>query len=374
MENNLAIVLNGGGARASYQAGALRAMYEIIKKDQHLFDIITGNSAGAINAAFLASSARDWAVSTQYLSDFWRRIKPEDIFDVSHVTMTKISARWVKGTLFKNTGDGEAYNSVLNTAPLKKLLNREIDFAAIHPLIKAKALSAIALSSTNYYSGSNVIFFDGPPSISEWSKADRFSKRTEINCDHVMGSSAIPLFFPPVKINQSFYGDGCIRLSAPLSPAIRLGAQKIITIGIRHKSPTEQLIQLSFAPNSVPQISQVAGVMMDAIFLDSLESDIERIEKMNLMADIMGEKSPEKRIPILSLFPSRDLGSMTEKLGEHLPTLLRYFLRSIGVSGKSGLDLLSYLAFDSSYTEQVVELGYEDTLKRKIEILAFIES
>lgn len=374
MASKLAIVLNGGGARASYQAGALRALYEIIKKDQNLFDIITGNSAGAINAIFLASSARDWGSATQYLSDFWRRIKPEDIFDISHYTMTKIGSSWVKGTLFKSNFPGDPYNSVLNTEPLKKLLIREIDFTEIKPLIESKLLNAVALSTTNYYSGSSVVFFDGDKKIEEWEKMDRFSIRTDIRVEHVMASSAIPLFFQPAKIDNSYYGDGCIRQTTPLSPAIHMGAKKLITIGIRHKHPTAKMKELALKPNPAPQISQIGGVMMNAIFLDSLESDVERLEKINTMVELMGRHSPRKHIPILSLVPSRDLGGMTEKLNNELPTLLRYFLRSIGVTGKSGLDLLSYLAFDSSFTEQVVELGYEDTIKRKSEILTFIDS
>ncbi|MEA9355889.1 patatin-like phospholipase family protein [Bacteriovorax sp. PP10] len=373
MRDKLALVLNGGGARACYQAGAVRALYEIIKKDQNLFDIITGNSAGAINATFLSSAARDWGSATQYLSDFWQRIYPEDVFDMDHFTMTKLGTSWLKDTIFKSTNIGN-FNSILNTAPLKKLLSREIDFGEIRLLIESKLLSSVALSTTNYYSGSSVVFFDGDKKIPLWSKPSRFAIRGELGVDHVMGSSAIPLFFPPAKINESYYGDGCIRQTTPLSPAIHLGATKIIAIGIRSPRSMNQIIEMSLTPNAMPQISQIGGVMMNAIFLDSLEADLEMLEKMNLLVKIMGEKSPRKNIPILSLIPSRDLGEMTAKLDEKMPTLLRYFLKSIGITGRSGLDLLSYLAFDSSYTQQVVELGYEDTMKRKKEILIFVDT
>ena len=374
MENKLAIVLNGGGARGSYQAGALRALYEIIKKDQNLFDIITGNSAGAINAIFLANNARDWGSSTQYLVDLWKRIKPEDVFDISHYTMGRIGARWVRGSLFKETSAGILLNGILNTEPMKKFLIREIDFKELHRLIEEKLISAVALSTTNYYSGSSVVFFDGEKKIQEWSKADRFAIRTELKVEHVMGSSAIPLFFPPAKIAHSYFGDGCIRQVTPLSPAIHLGAKKIIAIGIRHARSQEKIKEFTLQSNPPPQFSQIAGVMMNAIFLDSLDADIERLEKMNIMVAIMGKHSPWRHIPLLALNPSRDLGGMTKTLNDELPKFLRFFLSSIGVSGISGLDLLSYLAFDSSYTEQVTELGYEDTLARKNEILSFIGS
>lgn len=371
MREQLALVLNGGGARASYQAGAVRALYEIVKKDQNLFDIITGNSAGAMNATFLSSAARDWGVATQYLSDFWQRINPDDVFDMEH--FMKFGTNLLKDTIFKSTNKGN-FNCLLNTTPLKKLLSREIDFKEIRLHIESKLISSVALSTTNYYSGSSVVFFDGDSNTPLWGKPSRFAIKEELTVDHVMASSAIPLFFPPAKIMDSYYGDGCIRQTTPLSPAIHLGATKLIAIGIRAELPMDTVIEMSITPNNMPQLSQIGGVMMNAIFLDSLEADLEMLEKMNKLVRIMGEKSPYREIPVLSLIPSRDLGAMTAKLNEKMPTLLRYFLKSIGITGQSGLDLLSYLAFDSSYTHQVVELGYEDTIKRKADVLKFIDS
>ncbi|MGZ3809092.1 MAG: patatin-like phospholipase family protein, partial [Bacteriovorax sp.] len=159
-DQKLAIVLNGGGARGSYQAGVLRALYEIIKKDQNLFNIITGNSAGAINASYLASSARDWGSSTQYLVDLWKRVKPEDVYDISQYTMTKLGSRWVKGTIFRSSGTEDPINGILNTDPLRTLLEREIDFKEIRQHISENLVSAVAVSTTNYFSGASVVFFD----------------------------------------------------------------------------------------------------------------------------------------------------------------------------------------------------------------------
>jgi NTE family protein len=374
MENKLALVLNGGGARGSYQAGALRAIYEIIKKDQLLFDIITGNSAGAINAIYLANNARDWGSSTQYLVDLWKRIKLDDVFDIGPYTMGKLGTRWMKGSIFKSANPENPLNGFLNTDPMKKLLAREVDFKELHQLIEEKLISGVALSTTNYYSGSSVVFFDAEKSIPEWSKSDRFSIRTELKIEHAMASAAIPLFFPPIKIAKSYYGDGCIRQVTPLSPAIHLGAKKIIAIGIRNQRSQEAIKEFTLKTNLAPQFSQIGGVMMNAIFLDSLDADVERLEKMNIMVAIMGKHSPWKHIPILALNPSKDLGGMTKKLNDEMPKLFRFLLSSIGIVGLSGLDLLSYLAFDSSFTEEVTELGYEDTMARKNEILAFISS
>jgi NTE family protein len=372
MDEKLAIVLTGGGARASYQAGALRALYEIIKKDQSLFDIITGNSAGAINAGFLASNARDWGSSTQYLVDLWKRVKPDDIYDISQLALGKIGTKFFRGTLFKSD-DPSPVNGILDTSPLRKLLTREVDFGEIKHLIESKALWAVAISTTNYFSGASVVFFDGDQSIESWEKFDRMSIKTDLNVEHIMGSSAIPFFFQPIKIGPSYFGDGCIRQTTPLSPAINMGARKIISIGIRYQRSVDIMKEQTMRLNNIPPMSQVGGVVMNAIFLDSLDADVARLEKMNSISAMMGKHAPYINIPILNLKPSRDLGLMTEKLNKELPTMLRYLLRGIGVSGQSGLDLLSYLAFDSSYTMQVVELGYEDTMARKKEILAFID-
>jgi NTE family protein len=373
METRNAIVLNGGGARASYQAGALRALYEIIKKDQNLFEIITGNSAGAINAAYMASNAEDWGASTQSLLDLWKRIKPEDVYDLSHYTMTKLGTKWMKGTFLRTEDGKDSINGLLNTDPLRKTIEREMDFKKIKEHFALGNLNGLSLSTTNYYSGASVIFFDGTDVVEERSKPDKIIMRTEIKAEHVMASSAIPLFFSPVKINGSYFGDGCIRQITPLSPAIDLGAKKIIAISIRHQQTVEGMVEKTLKRNPVPQLSQVAGVMMNSIFLDSLDADYERLSKINTIVELMGPKSPWRYIPILMLKPSRDLGVMTEKLNKELPTMLRYFLRTIGVTGQSGLDLLSYLAFDSSYTEQIAELGYEDTLKQKKRVLNFID-
>lgn len=372
MQNRIGIVLAGGGARGSYQAGALRALYEIIKKDHRLFDIITGNSVGAINTVALATNARDWGSGTQYLVDLWNRIRVEDVFDIDTATISSLGLRWVS-TILGAEGASNPFNHLLSTNPLRNLLLREIDFKEIHQLIEDKLLTAISLSTTNYYSGSNVIFFDGEQSIGTWENIDRFAIRTRLEIEHVMSSSAIPVFFPPIRIKDSYYGDGCIRQTTPLSPAIHLGATKIIAIGIRNQFSSEKIHEIITMPNPNPTMGQVAGVLMNAIFLDSMNTDVERLQKMNTLAQSGGNIYHWKYIPLLSLRPSKDLGILTEKMGKELPKLLRYLFRGIGVSGKTGLDLLSYLAFDSKYTAEVVELGYNDTIERKEEILKFIQ-
>lgn len=371
MGSKLGLVMTGGGARAAYQVGVVRAIYEILKKDQHLFDVITGNSAGAINSTYLASNAKDWDTSTANLMDLWKRIKPQNVFDLRAKTITELGLKWLGGTVLGGmTPKGSMVNHLLDTDPLAKLLKREIEFKHIQQNIDDKTLHGVALSTTNYNSGSNVIFYQGSTDISDWSRSDRFSCREDLNIDHLMASAAIPFFFPPIKVGDSYYGDGCIRQTTPLSPAIHLGADKVIAIGVRYPHNQQRMQDLAFSPFRNPTIGQITGVMLNAIFLDSLESDVERMMKINSLIR-EGHREEFKVIPILMLRPSRDLGKMTERITEELPPTLRYLLKGIGVSEQEGLDLLSYLAFDKCYTIPLMELGYEDTIKLKSQIEDF---
>jgi NTE family protein len=194
-----------------------------------------------------------------------------------------------------------------------------------------------------------------------------------------MASSAIPMFFPPIKIGESWYADGCVRQTTPLSPAIHLGAKKIIAIGIRAPHAGEQMQMKAFAPGKNPTIGQIAGVLMNAVFLDALESDVERLSRINQTLFHLDEQKREeffhnlRPMPILMLRPSQDLGAMTAQMSKELPTMLRYLLKGIGVSGNEGLDLLSYLAFDKTYSVPLMNLGFQDTMVRKDEIKRFLE-
>ncbi len=364
--------MTGGGARAAYQVGVVRALYEIIGTKEKLFEVIAGNSAGAINATYFASHAENWDVATHNLVDLWKRIKPQNVYDVRTRILSEMGMKWLGGTIFGGlTSEGSHANHLLDTTPLRKLIQRESDFAHIQKNIEAGHLHGISLSTTNYSTGSSVIFYQGHESIQDWSRSDRFSFRTNLDEDHLMASAAIPFFFPPVPIQQSYFGDGCIRQTTPLSPAIHLGADKIIAIGVRYPHPKERMKELAFAPSPIPTLGQIVGTMLNAIFLDSLESDVERLLRINKL--IQEGQSDLKQVPILMLRPSKDLGKLAKNLPQKLPPFMRYLLKGIGVSEHEGSDLMSYLAFDESYTGPLIELGYEDTLRQKSEVLKFIE-
>lgn len=364
--------MSGGGARAAYQVGVVRAIYEIIGKKNNLFDVISGNSAGAINATYLAASSENWDVATHNLSELWMRVKPQNIYDLRKRTISDIGMKLISGTVFGGmTPKGNSVNHLLDTSPLQALAEREIEFADIGKNISRKNLHGIALSTTNYNSGSSVVFYEGSEHIKDWARSDRFSFRTELRVQHMMASSAIPFFFPPVQIGHSFYGDGCIRQTTPLSPAIHLGSDKLIAIGVRHAHGQDKMRHMAFTPMSQPTMGQITGVMLNSIFLDSIDADVERLRRIN---ELISEGAhPElKSVPILMIRPSRDLGKIASNVTEQLPPIMRYLLKGIGVSDHEGLDLLSYLAFDVSYTKPLIELGYEDAYKLKEEIIRFI--
>lgn len=375
-----AIVLTGGGARAAYQAGVMRALYEIVKEDKTLFEVITGTSAGAINAIYLASNSNDWDIATNQLWDLWAGLNPKDIFDLGALSIGKLGSKWLAGATFGGLAPkGSGVNHLLDTTPLRRLLEREIDFAALNKIVADGTLKGFAVSTTNYYSGSSVVFHNTTEAIDDWSRSDRFSVRTDIALEHVMASSAIPLFFPPESIGESWYGDGCLRQTTPLSPAIHLGAEKIIAIGIRAPHPVERQREIAFSANRNPSIGQISGVLMNAVFLDAMEADVERLSRINQTLYHLDKQKREdhfsqlRAIPILMLRPSQDLGAMTAQLSKRMPPMLHYLLKGIGVSGTEGLDLLSYLAFDKSYSLPLLDLGRQDTLARSEEIKRFLE-
>lgn len=368
----IGLVMTGGGARAAYQAGVARAIYEITGKKEKLFEVIAGNSAGAINATYFASHSENWDVATHNLVDLWKRIRPGNVYDVRTRILSEMGMKWLGSTIFGGlTTEGSHANHLLDTAPLRKLIRREADFKDIQKNIEAGHLHGISLSTTNYSTGASVIFYQGSEKIKDWSRSDRFSVRTTLSENHLMGSAAIPFFFPPVQIGQSFFGDGCIRQTTPLSPAIHLGADKIIAIGTRFPQPKEKAREMAFLPSPNPTLGQIVGVMLNAIFLDSLEGDVERLLRINKL--IQEGESDLKQVPILMIRPSQDLGKLAKNLPEKLPPFLRYLLKGIGVSETEGSDLMSYLAFDEFYTAPLIELGYEDAMKQKVEILNFID-
>jgi NTE family protein len=270
-------------------------------------------------------------------------------------------------------------NYLLDTTPLRELLARELDMSRLAKNVQAGLIRGAAVSATNYLTGTTVTFFDGAPELQPWLRYDRVAFREAIRVEHVMASAAIPIFFPPVSIDGKLFGDGGVRMTTPISPVIHLGADKIITIGIRYSRTREQTLALNRETHAEHvSVAQIGGVLLNALFLDSLDNDLERLYRINRTLSFIPEETRHKNpdflrpIPALSLRPSQDLGRLAADEYERFPTMLRHLLRGIGAAGESGWDLLSYLAFQPGYIGKLIELGYADTRARQKEIEAFI--
>ena len=378
---NVGLVLRGGGARAAYQVGALHALAEIFGTRTCPFRVLSGLSAGAINCLAVGVGADDFPQAVERLRETWMSLTPESVYRTDFPKLASLGLRWIK-----DLGTGGALgrsraNHLLDTQPLRELLTRTLDVTRLPGHFETGVLRGVAISATNYLTGSTVSFFDGEPSLEPWARRRRISLREGIGIEHVMASAAIPLFFPPVELDGKFYGDGGVRMTTPISPAIHLGAEKILAIGIRYQRPADSTLEMNreIRAESVT-VSEIAGVLLNAVFLDSLDNDIERLERINrtlgFVAAADRRKLPDllRPIPCLALRPSQDLGRLAVGQYDKFPPMLRYLLRGIGVSGEAGWDLMSYLAFQPEYVGALIELGRADTLARRREIEAFFET
>ena len=373
---NIGLVLTGGGARAAYQVGALRAIAEITQAGPSPFNILVGVSAGAINSVSVGMRADDFTAAVEALTATWRVLSPDHVYRTDVRSLARIAARWARdlssGGLFGSTG----INHLLDTAPLYRLLEERLTLGKLPEHIRAGRVHGVAVSATNYVTGTAVTFFDGDPSIEPWTRSMRVGKRESLTVAHVMASSSIPVFFPPIRVGNAFYGDGCVRLTAPLSPAVHMGADKIVAIGIRYARPADETQKLNHHAfeRSLPP-AEIAGVLLNAIFLDSIESDLERLERVNrTVAHLSAEERRRyelRHIPVLALRPSLDLGRLAAQQYDRFPLSLRFLLKGIGAAGGRGWDLLSYLAFEPVYVGMLLELGYHDTIARSDEVRAF---
>ncbi len=383
MSKKIGLVLTGGGARAGYQAGVLRGIAEIIgpkSGDSWPFHALVGTSAGAINSAFLASkSGGSFVEATTALDRLWSVLTAEKVVRSDVLTLTTLGFRWLRDLSLGGLLGNSRSTHLLDASPLREFLSQQIDFSAIRANLQHGALHGLAISATNYLTGATVIFFDGAASIEPWTRSSRVGIRTRLTLNHVLASAAIPVFFQPVKLDGAYYGDGCVRLTTPLSPAMHLGAERVLAIGIRHQRPDNLTLKLTRSA-AMPDISlvDIAGVMLNAAFLDALDTDIERMQRINKTIVALrqaGKEHPDRlrEIPLLVLSPSQDLGTLASEQFNRFSNMLRYLLKGIGASTEKGWDLLSYLAFDEAYTNRLLELGYQDALAQSDAIQEFFE-
>ncbi|CAN5925274.1 patatin-like phospholipase family protein [soil metagenome] len=377
LEMRIGLVLTGGGARGAYQAGALLAIAEVTRAHELPFPVVAGSSAGSINAVYLATHAEDFREATRGLGDLWTTLEPRRVFRTDVPSLTKTAAAWAADLGLGGLIGGGRGKALLETDPLHDLLCHHVDAKALARNIERGRVHGIGVTATNYDTGLAVTFFQGSPDLTPWNRVTRGGVRANLEVAHVLASSAIPLFFPAVCIGGEWYADGSIRLSTPLSPAIHMGAERIVAIAVRPDAPVRGDGAPS-AQNHYPTPAEAGAVMLDALFLDALESDVERTLRINqtlrfLSADAIARQVvPLRTVELLVLRPSRDPCELVLRAVERFPAALRYLFRGLGATSDNGWDLLSYLAFDGEYTTRLFELGYEDTLARAPEIAAFL--
>lgn len=384
------LILTGGGARAAYQIGVLKAITQI-RHDcrggaRNPFDVIAGTSAGAMNAAALACRADDFDVAVQVLVNTWSGFHAEQVYRADSLGIIRTGARWLT---MMSIGWVLAKwrrtlpRSLLDNSPLRTLLSELVPLHRLREVMDAGHLKALAVSASGYGSGLHVTFYDALSGTLPWNRSQRVSVRQPITIEHLLASAAIPFVFPAVSLKldgrSEYFGDGSMRQSAPISPAVHLGAERILIVGAgRMHEPAFPLVSRA-GSHEYPNLAQIAGHALSNIFLDSLAVDVERLQRINRTLSLL---APEARvhsglrsIQVLVIAPSQRLDDIAARHLYALPPPIRALLRGVGVSGKGddarGAALASYLLFEAPYTQELMALGESDTLIRRDEVAQF---
>lgn len=371
---DLGLVMGGGGARAAYQVGFLRVVA------QHFPELripyITGVSAGAINAAMLASHHGTFLQAVQELSHLWADLTIEDVFRVDTRSLAMNTFRWLSQLGSGGIGKRQV-RGLVDTDPLRSYMTEVLhavdgELTGVQYNLDHDRLKALAISTTSYTTGRSITWVQGSD-VREWERPQRQSRMCTMTVEHVMASTALPLLFPAVRLGHEWFGDGGIRLTAPLSPALHLGARKIIAISNRYRQgPIE-----SAEPDipGYPPPAQVAGVLLNSIFLDLLDHDAARLERLNDLLEHLPEEARTglRPVELLTLRPSQDLGRLAGSFEADLPASFRFMTRGLGTKETKSPDFLSLVLFQPDYLRALIEIGESDARERVVEIKAFLE-
>jgi NTE family protein len=371
MKPRAGLVLTGGGARAAYQVGVVKAVRDILGNPvANPFPILCGTSAGAINAATLAVSADHFSNGVANLLDVWENMRCEHIYRTDAWSIAKSGANWLSAMMLISRKNPV---SLLDNSPLREMLARNLDFHRIQEHIDSGALYAACVTASGYTSGQSVSFFQGGSGLEGWERNQRIGAAVPISLDLLLASAALPFIFPAVKFNREYFGDGSMRQIAPVSPALHLGADRVLIVGTGR-----QVSDQARARSSVyPSLAQVAGHALNSIFLDSLMVDIERLERINrtvmlIPSDKLNGSTVQLRpVKVLFVSPSQPIERIAARFIHELPRTVRFILRPTGALNRSGSNLASYLLFEESFCRALIDLGYQDTSAREAEVRQF---
>jgi NTE family protein len=375
LEQKLALILSGGGARAAYQVGVLKAVAESLPRHApNPFPIICGTSAGALNAATLVVNAQHFRKGVQYLSNVWGNFQVSDVYRADPVGVFVNSLRWIAGVVLSMAGISKLNRvSLLDNAPLVNLLSETLPCEKIQESIDAGLVYALSITASGYGSGQSVSFYQGAKGIEPWRRARRLGIPARIEAAHLLASSALPFIFPAVRIHREYFGDGSMRQIAPISSALHLGASRVLVIGVAH-GDAGQPRQKQMA--EYPSLAHIAGHALNSIFLDSMEVDLERLQRINHTVSLIPEQGRRltglREVEVLVISPSQPLDKIAERYAARLPWPVRLLMRGIGATRRAGANFVSYLLFDKLYCRALMDLGYKDAMARKEEILAFL--
>ena len=372
----VALVMSGGGARAAYQAGVLKALAELTRdRYDNPFPVLCGTSAGAINAVGIASREQNFYQSCEWLEQLWLNLDTDQVYRSDWSGMFRNAWRLLLSLFNSGIAVGRPV-ALLDNIPLKQLLREKIDFSGIGRNLQNGKLSAVCVTAMNYTERVSVSFYQGGPENADWQRWRRQGIPTPLQLRHLLASTAMPTIFPPQRIGRNYYGDGALRQLTPISPALHLGAKKVLIISTSgHKQNYE-------SPHSrvhSPAFGQVIGHLLNSAFVDSLETDIELLEQMNQLLQLTNKEITNqdgralRPVDIHIISPSQDIDALADEHVSDLPKSIRTFLRiSGGGSNGGGVNVASYLLFTPSFCKHLINLGYNDGMAQAEKILAFI--
>jgi NTE family protein len=371
-----ALVLSGGGARAAYQVGVLKGIASILPRSVYNpFPIICGTSAGAINALSIAGRAGPFRLRTKKLERIWHELTPADVYRTDATGVIKNTFHLLASFVHSGYGIGRPI-SLLDNSPLRQMMEDYVKFDYLDTAIDNGELQAIAITAMSYASGKSVTFFQGHEQIPAWNRSRRRGEKIPISIDHLMASTAIPGLFPAVQIDSDYFGDGAVRQLKPISPALHMGANKLLIIGVSdNPSHSQKSTEMQHSPST----AQIVGHMFNSAFIDAVESDLETLQSINRLASALPQSLRDKNnisdlnpVDVLSISPSESIDKIAQNYLHELPRSLRLFLRLTGATARGGgSSAASYLLFEPGFCRELIDLGMRDAQAKEDEIRQF---